>query len=336
MAERVIDVSVHQGDIDFSRVKQDGFIGVIIRAGYGRMPDQYDRNFVKNYANAKAAGLKVGAYWYSYSISVADSVTEAETCLGVIGGKEFDYPVFYDVEEGTIGAYSKETVTQMVNAFCARIEQDGYKAGYYCNTNWYNNHLNPQKIAYPLWLADWRSNSVELTAGIKKAFHQYTSDGFVDGVSGRVDLDYCYYNTVSQETNTNTNKLTTSANLNLRQEAFVGSPVLVTIPKGATNLERVTDDGYGWSKIRYNGVVGWCSNKYLSGVSGLSAYHHCSCTGNNVNVRSGAGLNYPVLRQLDKGNEFLMVSVDHNGWYCIEVAGVDGFGYIHKDYVHVD
>ena len=94
-----IDVSQHQGNIDFGKVKAAGYDFVIIRAGYGKYASQKDPYFEQNYAGAKAAGLNVGAYWYSYADSTANAKLEAEACLQVIKGKTFEYPIYFDLEE---------------------------------------------------------------------------------------------------------------------------------------------------------------------------------------------------------------------------------------------
>lgn len=96
-----IDVSQHQGKIDFSAVKKSGIDFVIIRAGYGKYSKQKDPYFEQNYKNAKAAGLSVGAYWYSYAASAEDAKNEAKTCLEAIKNKKFEYPIYFDLEESS-------------------------------------------------------------------------------------------------------------------------------------------------------------------------------------------------------------------------------------------
>ena len=92
-----IDVSEHQANIDFQRVKKSGINFVIMRAGIGH--GRKDKYFEENYKKAKAAGLNVGAYWYSKALSVADSTSEAKYVLNALKGKKFEYPIYYDIEE---------------------------------------------------------------------------------------------------------------------------------------------------------------------------------------------------------------------------------------------
>jgi len=95
---KCIDVSTWQGSIDFNKVKSAGYDYVIIRAGYGKEKSQKDNMFETNYKNAKSAGLKVGAYWFSYAMSPSTATAEADACLSCIKGKKFELPVYYDME----------------------------------------------------------------------------------------------------------------------------------------------------------------------------------------------------------------------------------------------
>ena len=89
---RGIDVSVHNGNIDWNRVKNDGIGFAILRAGYGKQVSQKDKKFEENYNGAKAAGIPVGAYWYSYARNVDEARQEAEACITILRGKKFEYP----------------------------------------------------------------------------------------------------------------------------------------------------------------------------------------------------------------------------------------------------
>ena len=95
-AYKGIDVSRYQGKIDWKQVAADGVTFAILQAGYGREISQKDPTFETNYAGAKAAGIKVGAYWYSYADTVSRAKQEAAAFLKAIEGKEFDLPLFFD------------------------------------------------------------------------------------------------------------------------------------------------------------------------------------------------------------------------------------------------
>ena len=115
-----IDVSKYQGNIDWVKVKNSGVKFAIIRAGYGRETYQKDPFFETNYANAKAAGVPVGVYWYSYASSPSDAFTEADTCIKIISGKQYEWPIYYDIEDSKLLALGKSQVSQIARNICSR------------------------------------------------------------------------------------------------------------------------------------------------------------------------------------------------------------------------
>lgn len=185
-----IDVSKHQGEIDFSKVKEDGVKFVIIRAGYGKLLKQKDPLFEKNYINAKACGLNVGVYWYSYAASEEDAKAEADVCLKVIEGKQFEYPVFFDLEEKKQLSKGKPFCSSLVNAFCNKVENAGYFTGLYMSRSPLHTCIEPEIASkYTLWVAEYNNRcSYDGSIGM----WQYSNKGRVNGISGNVDLDYAY------------------------------------------------------------------------------------------------------------------------------------------------
>lgn len=187
---KCIDVSEHQGVINWVKVKESGIDYAILRAGFGRTSvDQTDETFESNYKNAKAAGLKLGAYWYSYADSTQDAKREAEACLTVLKGKKLDLPVFYDMEESFQTAYGKSMLTNMAKMFCETIKAGGFTPGVYANLTWFENYLdyNSLKKLYPIWLAQYHTEA-QLGCDI----WQYSSEGSVPGVCGDVDMNIIY------------------------------------------------------------------------------------------------------------------------------------------------
>lgn len=186
-----IDVSKHQGDIDWKKVKAAGIQFAMIRAGYGRFDDQKDPKFSANYSGAKAAGVKVGAYHYSYAKTVEQAKQEAETFLAWIKGKSFDYPVAFDIEDKTQAGLGKQLISDMIRAFCETVEAAGYYVCVYANKDWLVNRIDDDcKKKYDTWLAEWRSG--EPTYSGSYGMWQYTSDGSVSGIDGRVDMNTAY------------------------------------------------------------------------------------------------------------------------------------------------
>ena len=189
MATKIIDVSTWQDNIDWSKVKADGVQGAIIRAGFGKVASQKDKKFERNYTNAKAVGMPIGAYWYSYATSVADAKKEAEVCLSILKGKQFEYPIYYDLEDSSMTGCGKSVLTQIATTFCEALENAGYYVGIYSNPNWLKNYLDYNTVKkYTLWLAQWGVSEPSYECGL----WQYSSSGSVSGISGRVDMNWGY------------------------------------------------------------------------------------------------------------------------------------------------
>nr|DAQ81022.1 MAG TPA: hypothetical protein [Caudoviricetes sp.] len=182
-----IDVSKHQGVIDWSKVKTDF---AILRAGFGRYTSQKDPQFERNYAGAKAAGIPVGAYWYSYAKSAEEAREEAKACLQVLKGKQFEFPIYFDIEDSTQGSLGKTVLTAMCEAFCGTLEKAGFFAGVYASTYWFKYKLDRPYLAdkYTIWLADYRK---DYDRDIVRDIHQYTCSGRIAGIPYRVDLNVC-------------------------------------------------------------------------------------------------------------------------------------------------
>ena len=192
MTLKGIDVSEWQGTIDWRKVAKDGVQFAVIHAGYGRELSQKDKYFERNYAGARAAGIKVGAFWYSYADSVARAEQEARTCLKVLDGKHLDLPVFFDQEyEPGILKLSTKTRTDIVLKFLETIKAAGRPCGLYSSTDFITTKLQANRLtAYPLWIAEYGS---KLHYTGKVWAWQYTDKGRVAGIKGRVDMDHGYF-----------------------------------------------------------------------------------------------------------------------------------------------
>lgn len=186
---QAIDVSVYQGDIDWAQVKAAGIYAAVIRAGYGRYIEQEDLKFRQNYTNARAAGMPVGIYWYSYAKTPEQAQQEADICLQVLGDRVLQMPLYMDQEWASTPAESR---TACAVAFLDRIrERHAGLVGYYTYTSYFASVDIPtiQAHADTIWLADYRA-SYDKT--IPRDMHQYSSSGTVPGISGRVDMNRLY------------------------------------------------------------------------------------------------------------------------------------------------
>ena len=190
-----IDVSKHNGSIDWEKVKNSGVSFVIIRCGYrgsatGVMVE--DPKFRSNIQGATAAGLKVGVYYFSQAVNQREAVEEASAALELISGYKISYPVFIDVEAagGRADGISSADRTAVVQAFCNTIRDSGYTAGVYANKNWLGSKMNTGSFgSYNIWLAQYAAAP---TYNGRYEMWQYSSTGKIDGISGNVDLNISY------------------------------------------------------------------------------------------------------------------------------------------------
>lgn len=197
---KLIDVSHHNGVIDWQAVKRAGIDGVIIRAGYGKIATQIDRQFIANYNGARAAGLKVGAYWYSYAKNAVEARAEASACLSVLDGRKFDFPVYFDMEEKAQTKLSVSVCTEIATAFCLQIEKAGYWAGIYSFDSFFaTNWTQELPTRFAAWVARVPSNDNGVNRVAPKCcktygIHQYSWKGKIAGINGDVDLNDCTVN----------------------------------------------------------------------------------------------------------------------------------------------
>ena len=185
MALKVIDVSYHNGTIDWEKVKSSGVDGAIIRCGYGsNLTAQDDKQWKRNADECTRLGIPFGTYIYSYAKTDARARSEAEHVLRLVKGYKLSYPVYYDLEE----AGTQSGAVNRMKIFAEIIENAGYWVGVYCNKSWWDNTLKSLGDRYTKWIA--RYNSTLGMSGVD--MWQYTSSGSVSGISGRVDMNHCY------------------------------------------------------------------------------------------------------------------------------------------------
>lgn len=187
-----IDVSTWQGDIDWKKVKADGIEFAMLRSSFGKenIEKQTDNKFHQNYKNAKAAGIPVGAYHYSYAKTVEDAKKEADFFLSVIEGCQFEYPVAFDIEDASQMNLGKKLITDIIMAFCERVQSAGYYVSIYTNLDWLTNRIDMSRAKiFDVWLAQWNDKP---TYTGSFGMWQYSAKGTVNGISGSVDMDRAY------------------------------------------------------------------------------------------------------------------------------------------------
>ena len=186
-----IDVSRYQGNINWGRVAAAGKRFAMIRVGSSNSGGLYvDPYFLQNVNGAKAAGLRVGAYYYTYARTRAAVANELTTFLNAMEGLQLEYPVFVDVEDFSLTSLGCAELTSLVQYAMDILYQRKWYAGWYSYTNYINSYLNAAALSqYPLWVADYRST---LGYNGSYAMWQYSGSGSVNGISGACDLNRSY------------------------------------------------------------------------------------------------------------------------------------------------
>lgn len=191
MSTTGIDVSRHQGSIDWAKVKASGVQFAILRAGYGKVISQRDSMFEANYRGCKSNNIPVGAYWYSYAKSVDEAKQEAKIFLEVLSGKQFEFPVYFDIEEKSQLALGKDKCTAMAKAFVECLEEKGYFAGIYSSKSHLETYIDAGlRKEKAIWVAHYGVENTNYNGDF--GMWQKSSNGNVTGISGNVDIDVCY------------------------------------------------------------------------------------------------------------------------------------------------
>ena len=188
-----IDVSSWQGKPDWPKVSNSGVKFAILRI---HQKSGVDTSFEHNYKGCKSNGILIGGYKYSYALTPAQAIDEAEDVISVLGGRGLDFPIFYDLEWSQQRSLGKQAIENIAVAFLTRIKKAGYKVGIYCNLDWYNNVLTDALKQYDCWIARYPASDngsvqerLRPNAGVG---WQYSSKGKVPGISGNVDMDVFY------------------------------------------------------------------------------------------------------------------------------------------------
>lgn len=207
-----IDVSYHNGNIDWKAVKDSGIQFAILRAGYSYT---IDNKFTENARGCYNNGIPFGAYWFSYALNPEAARKEAKCCLGVLSKWKLDYPVCFDFEYDSldyakkhgVNLSSKEMVS-IAEAFLTEVEKEGYYAMNYSNPDFLGKGFGELTNRFDLWLARWGSLT---EPGYNCGIWQYSSVGSIPGINGAVDLNVAYNDypkiiNVNKEENAKENK----------------------------------------------------------------------------------------------------------------------------------
>ena len=205
-----IDVSEYQGVIDWASIQKE-FTFAMLRAGYGVTEKQIDKKFELNIDAAFRNGFNIGCYWFLYALTVEDAIKNAEAFLKVLEPhrKKITFPVVLDVEGDTVRYMkmqgvepSKYLISEMIKAFCDRMEKAGFYVMVYSDNSFINTYFKNEILEkYDLWFAYWVNVFNPSYCTRHCGMWQHTNNGNVEGIEGRVDLDYTekdYFKIISE------------------------------------------------------------------------------------------------------------------------------------------
>lgn len=195
--------------LDWNTIREAGFDFAILRAGYFGTKDLV---FEMNYADAKAAGIELGVYYYSYAKNAEQAKEEAEELIGWLQGKQFEYPIYYDMEAEILTSIDKDTLTECCITFIDTLRKAGYYSALYSNHRWLKNYLEETTLKEygELWYARYQRDPAGNTTdffipadddnftwlpsyGAQVGMWQYTQYGVIEGIDGvKFDFNYVY------------------------------------------------------------------------------------------------------------------------------------------------
>ena len=230
-----IDISKWQKGFDFDKAKAEGVEFIILRGAYSNSKDSCFEGF---YKSCKDKGIPVGVYHYSMAKSVMDAKKEAELMLDILNGKQFEYPIYMDVEDKTQAKLGKSVLTSIIKTYCDTLEDAGYYVGIYSTYYFLRDYTNVSELnKYDKWIAQWNTRC---TSPIPYGMWQFggeTNKIRSNKIAGVVcDQDYCYKDYPSIIKSSGLNGFSKSDGINT-------PPVQEKPIKTATELAREVIDG---------------------------------------------------------------------------------------------
>ena len=279
-----IDISEHNGEIDFAKLKKTDTKILIIRVGcrgYGSKGTlMKDKKFDDNITKALEKGFEVGVYFYSQALTEKEAKEEANFVLKYIDGYKFELPVYYDYEFAGVSSgrldsawrnrkINREQMTKNAIAFCSTVEDEGYGAGIYASKSFFEDNLDYTQLEdYAIWLAHYASKTSY--AGQYQAW-QYSDKGKVSGIDGYVDSNFIYYDVL-------TPLLSKGFDIaDIKKQEYTGKPVSPVFSVYYKGKELVKGEDYyvslenntkiGTAKVTVTGI-----NKYESFTKSVKTF----------------------------------------------------------------
>lgn len=244
-----IDVSQHQGEINWDKIKsQINF--AILRLGWIGNKENHtlDTQFERNYSECKRLGIPVGVYVYCYSNCEETAKSGANWAIEKLKGKSLELPVYIDMEDNSIAGQGKDVLTNICVAFNNIIEASGRWAGVYANRNWYDNFLNKDEIKrrYTTWIATY-VDAVDKYKG-EYDIWQNSSKGRIDGIAGCVDTNYMYRDLTTEVKGTTQKEETQTPTKSVNE--LVDEVIAGLWGDGEDRKNRLRNAGYNYETIQ--------------------------------------------------------------------------------------
>ena len=250
-----IDVSHHNGKIDWRKVADAGKKFCILKCQYEAKSHRIDETFEYNYAEAGKQGLARGVYVFIATDSIADPVLDANSLLQKLKGRTLEYGIWLDLESVALRKIGRAAITNLVYTYSNIFRAAGYYVGIYCNQDWYNNVLDRNKLVndFDFWIARYPKNDVgaysptsSLNPKRYSAAWQYSSKGSVPGIKGNVDLNVDFDGVI--------NLLASDHNISRKSVREVANEVLEnkwgTDKTKPTRKELLEAAGYNYEEVR--------------------------------------------------------------------------------------
>ena len=267
-----IDVSKWQGNFDFAKAKSEGVEFVILRGAYSTIKDT---KFESYYKTCKELNLPVGVYHYSMAKSVPEARSEANFLINnVLKEKQFEYPIYMDVEDKVQGALGKDLLTDIVIAFCDTLEKAGYYVGIYSSASFFGTYMHESKLErFDKWIAQWSKSCT-----YKGNYGMWQFGGETNNLRSTIvadvvcDQDYCYkdypaiiksacLNGFEQKEGINTPPpeiKPLKSVLEVAQEVIDGK-----WGNGNERKTKINEAGFDYSKVQplVNTIINWCKER---------------------------------------------------------------------------
>lgn len=320
-----IDASSWNGVISWDKVSKTDVKFAIIRSVTKN--GNLDTRFWANYRGAKAYGLDVSVYLFSYALTTDKAILDAENLISKLNGEK---PVIWlDLEYSEQGKLGKDKVTEIATAFVRTCQNNGYECNIYSNLDWYKNYYHADKLkalGCKFWIARYGTNDGfvqnKYKPNVSEYIWQYTSKGEVSGITGYVDMNMKYEPVVKESEIIEVNKLVKiichSVNIRKTPKSSITTNIVGYYKNGnIVEVIGMTGDKK-WYKD-FKGRYFTANSKYVSDLIGI--VYNCY----KLNVRSLNNTNGKILTVLDV-NDKVNILKEAGKWYYVETSnGIKGY-----------